>query len=193
MKNKPLLAAALAVSLALSASAQSVTNSTLNASGGTNTVTGPANFFSTAAEWFTTANTGDSNEVWTVAQWELSDGFAQVNGTGAADTVEAQHDWANGLLAGGKATFAGVGSAFNSGEVYGGYSILRYYSVKADADLGIGYDGNTKNVQVDARLMVTKYLTAITTARIGLGEPAEFKGTFKATPTLYVEFGFVLP
>lgn len=171
---KWLLLAAVSVSL-FECSAQTFTNSP------------PQNFFQTAANYFTSANT---NYTWSGNTLEASVGADYMSSVNWANYLEAQYDIGKfGIEA--KMRNAGIAGTVDSAEAGVSYSLITYYSVKLQAGIEGGYDLERNTAMVEPKLTVRDKLTPNTFLGISLSLPVWAGGkAINTVPDIGVETGF---
>ena len=195
MKNKFTLALA-ALCLCASVVQLSAQTTVVTGPGGATTTTAPTqqtipSFFNTAMEWGTSF---DTNKSWAPITGQFEDGYAQANGTGAANFIRGQYDigrW-NATLEG---QFFGVGSAFNGFEAGGGFALIQRYDFKAEANILAGGQklagSDSMQFKAEGEIKLTKLMTANTYWTVSLGIPYVQSQKFDGTPCFRTGFGFV--
>lgn len=147
----------------------------------------PEQFYATAADWLTSI---DTNKSWAPIDFQVSTGFKQITGLGAASDLCAQYNgkarWNVGL----DLQFSGIGSPINSVEVQGGYAIIQDGDVKLETNLRIGYTGQRQCEVFEPCVFLTKLMTKNTYSAIGISLPVYTKGKFASTPSFFIEAGF---
>lgn len=146
-------------------------------------------FYDTAYQWLTSV---DTNKDWSTIDLEVSTGYKQLTGVGAANTLSGQYDFSRANV-GLEVQFSGVGSPINGVEGQIGYSLVQDHDVKVDLDLRGGYDGSVAGRSgpvVEPCLFLEKMMTKVTFSRVGVSLPVYFHGRFNSTPTFFVEMGF---
>ena len=190
MKNKILLFAALAavsISLLTPAPAAAQSSSAAGASAGsTNALATTQTFIDSADAYFTSFNT---NFTWTNVSFEISTGYKQVTGVGAANSLELQYDFPSKWTVLAAFQFSGVGSPLNTAEAGAGYQLIQKWDAVLELDALLGYDWNSKALLAEPSIKIKKKLTTNTYAAVGLSLPIESVGKFNRNPTLDLETG----
>lgn len=150
-------------------------------------VTDTAQFYTTAFSWLTSV---DTNKDWSTIDFEVTTGFKQIAGVGAASDLAFQYDFKSGWNAGLDAQFSGVGSPINTIMAQGGYAVLSDHDVKLELNLRAGYDGTRAAIEVAPSISLTKLMTKNTYSRIILEMPEYSRGQLSTTPAIYAEVGF---
>ena len=151
----------------------------------------PTQFYSTAFDWFSSDNT---NLDISAINLELSQGYIQPAGAGALTETAGQYNFQSKWNINASIQYLGAGSAINHEDIGGGYAIYRGHSIRADADLTLGYGYNNfadmKRFEITPKIFLEKLFTATTYGRTGFGLPMGFKGPNTTAPQVYIEVGF---
>ena len=127
---------------------------------------------------------------WDNTTFEVATGYKQVTGDAAASYLRLQKDFSTGWNVGVDGQFYGLGSAFNVIEAQGGHSLLKYYSLKVDADLCAGFDNIRSAAVIEPKLVGEKKITELSFTELSLSLPVESKGKFNGVPSIYAGAGF---
>ncbi|MEI8288791.1 MAG: hypothetical protein WCH99_04915 [Verrucomicrobiota bacterium] len=145
------------------------------------------NFITQVQTWATSVNT---NYDWTNATLQVESGYKQATGQGAASYIAVQYDFQSGWNAGIEGQFYGVGSAFNSVEVQGGYTLIKNHDFKVEGNLLAGYDNTRSAFVVEPEIKAVKMLTINTYTTAGFSMPFFDKGKFDSSGQFKVGVGF---
>jgi hypothetical protein len=178
LKLKIVLPLAL-VTLNLAAHAQ--TNQTSSSS------SPPQNFFQTAEDYFTSANT---NYTWTGNTLEIAAGADYMSSVNWANYLDAQYDLGKFDLDA-KMRNAGIAGTVDSAEAGIGYTLISYYSIKLEAGLDGGYDLDRNAALIEPKLTLRDKLTANTFLGLTLSLPVWVNGKpVNNVPDIGIETGF---
>lgn len=144
-------------------------------------------FYTTAADWLTSI---DTNKSWAPIDFQMTTGYKQITGLGAASDLCAQYNGKARWNAGVDLQFSGIGSPINCVEVQGGYAVIQDGDVKLETNLRVGYTGSRQCEVIEPCVFLTKLMTKNTYSAIGISLPIYTKGKFASTPSFFVEVGF---
>jgi hypothetical protein len=165
--------------LPVTASAQSSTTNALPVS--------PQNFFQTAANYFTSANT---NYTWTGNTIEVAAGADYMSSVNWANYLDAQYDIGRFNIAA-KMRNAGIAGTVDSAEAGIGYTLISYYSVKLEAGIDGGYDLDRNTALIEPKLTLRDKLTPNTFLGLAISLPIWANGRpMNTVPDIGIETGF---
>jgi hypothetical protein len=144
------------------------------------------NLLTSVTSYFTSFNPAFG---WTNVAYEFDTGYKQVIGQPAANALDVQRDFANGLDVGAEIEFDGVGSAVNSVEPEFGYAIFQHLDTKIDARLGAGYDFNFRAFKLEPNVTLKKKLTDNTYGFTRISFPFYAGSAFSRNPSIEVGVG----
>ena len=161
----------------------------------------PQNFFQTAEQYFTTANT---NYTWAGNTLEISAGADYMSSVNWANYLDAQYDfnsatqptssswtWQDRLALEAKIRNAGIAGTVDSAEAGLQLTLVSYYSVKLQAGVDGGYDLERRSAIVEPKLTLRDKLTPNTFAGICLSLPLWTGGKpLNNVPDIGLEAGF---
>jgi hypothetical protein len=145
----------------------------------TNSITPEQNFFQTAEQYLTSANT---NYTWTNVTCEASVGADYMSSVQWANNLNLQYDTSSGNLylnrvsVDGDLRNAGVAGTVESLEGGIHYTFVEYYSVKLQAGTHAGYDFFRNSVVIEPDLGINAKLTPNTFAGLRLSLPVWLRG-----------------
>jgi hypothetical protein len=147
----------------------------------------PQNFFQTAANYFTSANT---NYTWTGNTLEVAAGADYMSSVNWANYLDAQYDLGRfGIEA--KMRNAGIAGTVDSAEAGVGYTLITYYSVKLEAAVDGGYDLDRNTALIEPKLTLRDKLTPNTFLGLSISLPIWTSGQpINTVPNIGIETGF---
>jgi hypothetical protein len=159
----------------------------IEANAQTNAPISPENFFQTAANYFTSANT---NYTWTGNTLEVAAGADYMSSVNWANYLDAQCDLGRfGIEA--KMRNAGIAGTVDSVEAGVGYTLISYYSVKLEAGIDGGYDLNRNAALIEPKLTLRDKLTPNTFLGLAISLPVWTNGRpLNTVPDIGIETGF---
>jgi hypothetical protein len=153
----------------------------------TNTAAPAENFFQTAENYFTSANT---NYNWTSNTLEMAVGADYMSSVNWANYVDAQYDIGRFAIET-KMRNAGIAGTVDSTEAGIGYAPIEYYSVKLEAGIEGGYDLERNAVLIEPKLTLRDKLTPNTFLGISISLPIWANGKpINNVPDVGIETGF---
>ena len=160
---------------------------TVSACAQTNTLTPSQNFFQTAENYFTSANT---NYNWSSNTLEAAVGADYMSSVNWANYVDAQYDTGKFAIEA-KMRNAGIAGTVDSLEAGIDYSLITYYSVKLEAGVDAGYDLNRNAPLIEPKLTLRDKLTPNTFLGLCLSLPVWTDGKpINTVPDIGIETGF---
>ena len=160
----------------------------------TNSLMPSQNFFQTAEQYFTSANT---NYTWAGNTLEIAAGADYMSSVNWANYLDAQYDFssadsfANRLAIEAKMRNAGIAGTVDSAEAGLQYTLISYYSIKLQAGVEGGYDLERNSAIIEPKLTLRDKLTSNTFAGICLSLPIWINGRpINNVPDIGLEAGF---
>lgn len=154
----------------------------------------PQNFFQTAENYFTSANT---NYTWAGNTLEIPAGADYMSSVNWANYLDAQYDFssssslANHFAIEAKMRNAGIAGTVDSVQVGIQYTLVSFYSVKLEAGLDGGYDLDRNSALIEPKFTLRDKLTPNTFAGIVLSLPIWTGGhPVNNVPDIGLEAGF---
>ena len=153
----------------------------------TNTLVLPQNFFQTAANYFTSANT---NYTWTGNTLEVAAGADYMSSVNWANYLDAQYDLGRFAIET-KMRNAGIAGTVDSAEAGVGYTLISYHSVKLEAAVDGGYDLDRNTALIEPKLTLRDKLTPNTFLGLSISLPIWTSGRpINTVPDIGIETGF---
>ena len=166
----------------------------------TNSLTPPQNFFQSAEQYFTQANT---NFTWAGDTLEIAAGADYMSSVNWASYLDAQYDFgqsssssnggpgASRLALEAKMRNAGVAGTVVSAQAGLQFTLISYYSVKLQAGVIGGYDLERGSAIIEPKLTLRNKLTPNTFAGVCLSLPIWVNGKpLNNVPDIGLEAGF---
>jgi hypothetical protein len=163
----------------------------------TSSLTPSQNFFQTAEQYFTSANT---NYTWTGNTLEIAAGADYMSSVNWANYLDAQYDFnsasssssfLNRLAIEAKMRNAGIAGTVVSAEAGLQCTLISYYSIKLQAGVEGGYDLERNSAIIEPKLTLRDKLTPNTFAGVCLSLPVWVKGRpVNNVPDIGLEAGF---
>jgi hypothetical protein len=163
----------------------------------TNILTSPQNFFQTAENYFTSANT---NYTWSGNTLEIAAGADYMSSVNWANYLDAQYDlgqasspssaWSHFALEA-KMRNAGIAGTVDSAQAGLQYTLISYYSIKLEAGIDGGYDLDRNSALVEPKLTLRDKLTPNTFLGLAISLPVWTSGKpINTVPDIGIETGF---
>jgi hypothetical protein len=147
----------------------------------------PQNFFQTAANYFTSANT---NYTWTGNTLEVAGGADYMSSVNWANYLDAQYDIGRFDISA-KMRNAGIAGTVDSAEAGIGYTLISYYSVKLEAGIDGGYNLDRNTALIEPKLTLRDKLTPNTFLGLAISLPIWTNGRpLNTVPDIGIETGF---
>jgi hypothetical protein len=160
----------------------------------TNSLMPSQNFFQTAEQYLTSANT---NYTWAGNTLEIAAGADYMSSVNWASYLDAQYDFsssdafANRLALEAKVRNAGIAGTVVSAEAGLQYTLISYYSIKMQAGVEAGYDLERNSALIEPKLTLRDKLTPNTFAGVSLSLPIWVNGRpVNNVPDIGLEAGF---
>lgn len=163
----------------------------------TNSLTSPPNFFQTAENYFTSANT---NYTWDGNLLEIAAGADYMSSVNWANYLDVQYNvgqvsssssaW-NRFSFEAKIRNAGIAGTVDSTEAGINYTLVSYYSVKLEAGLDGGYDLDRNSALIEPKFTLRDKLTPNTFLGLAISLPIWTNGKpINSVPDIGIETGF---
>lgn len=153
----------------------------------TNALISPQNFFQTAANYFTSANT---NYTWAGNTLEVAAGADYMSSVNWANYLDAQYDIGRFAIEA-KMRNAGIAGTVDSMEAGVGYTLISYCSIKLEAGVDGGYDLSRNTALIEPKLTLRDKLTANTFLGLSISLPIWANGQpMNSVPDIGIETGF---
>jgi hypothetical protein len=153
----------------------------------TNILVPSQNFFQTAADYLTSANT---NYTWTGNTLEVAAGADYMSSVNWANYLDAQYDIGRFDIAT-KMRNAGIAGTVDSAEAGIGYTLISYYCVKLEAGIDGGYDLDRNTALIEPKLTLRDKLTPNTFLGLSISLPIWANGrSMNTVPDIGIETGF---